>query len=251
VERKPLIAGNWKMHKTLAEAREFAGAFAAGPDEWPGVDVVVCPPFTALAALQEAFEGSAVMLGAQDMFYEKQGAYTGEISGSMLQDLSCRFVIVGHSERREFIREMDEFIGLKVHAALVQGLTPILCVGENLKQREQGKALGFVRGQVEKALVDLSSAEMGGVVIAYEPIWAIGTGKTATSEEAERMCQAIRMTVAGMAGGVAQEMRILYGGSVNKENIAELMREPNIDGALVGGASLKAAEFRGIIEQAR
>ncbi|MCL1790804.1 MAG: triose-phosphate isomerase [Peptococcaceae bacterium] len=251
MERKPLIAGNWKMYKTLAEAREFAKEFAAGPNEWPDVDVVICPPYTALAALQEALEGSAVMLGAQDMFHEKQGAYTGEISAGMLKELSCRFVIIGHSERREHIRETDESISLKVHAALSQGLTPILCVGENLKQREQGKALGFVRGQVEKALVDLSSTEMGGVVIAYEPIWAIGTGKTATSEEAGKMCQAIRTTVAGMAGGVAQEMRILYGGSVNKGNIAELMRESHIDGALVGGASLKAAEFREIIQQAR
>jgi triosephosphate isomerase len=165
--------------------------------------------------------------------------------------LGCGLVIIGHSERREKMEESDEAIALKIQAALNHNLAPILCVGENLKLREQGRAMGYVRSQVDRALVDLSSEEMGRVTIAYEPIWAIGTGQNATAEEAEEMCKAIRSTVAGMAGAVAHEMRVLYGGSVNKENIAEFMSQPNIDGALVGGASLSAADFLALIERAR
>jgi triosephosphate isomerase len=246
-----LIVGNWKMNRTIVESVEFAKVFLSEAEGLGDVDVAICPPFTALTAMKGALEGSPVMLGAQNVFYQEQGAYTGEISPGMLKDAGCRFVIIGHSERREHMQETDEAISLKVHLALKQGLTPILCVGENLQQRQMGRAIGFVRVQVDKALVDLSSDEMGKVVIAYEPIWAIGTGKTPSSREAEEMCQAIRTTLAGMTGAIAQEIRILYGGSVQKENIAQFVNEPNIDGALVGGASLRATEFRELIEQAK
>lgn len=251
MERKILIVGNWKMNKDVSEAVVFAKEFYPEPGGFGDVDVAVCPPFTAMAALKEAFTNTGIMLGAQNVFYEDRGAFTGEVSPSMLKDLGCKFVIIGHSERREHMKETDKEIGRKVMVALKHRLTPILCVGEDLKQREMGRAVGFVRVQVDKALVDLSSEEMGRVVIAYEPVWAIGTGRTPTSGQVEEMCQAIRATVAGMAGAVAQGMRILYGGSVQKENIAQFVQEPNIDGALVGGASLRAADFRELIAQAQ
>jgi triosephosphate isomerase len=251
VERKTLIVGNWKMNKDVPEALVFAQDFCARLEGLGDVDVAVCPPFTAMAALKEAFAGSGVMLGAQNVFYEDRGAFTGEVSPGMLKDLGCRFVIIGHSERRQHMKETDKEISRKVQVALRHDLTPILCVGEDLKQREMGRAQGFVRVQVDQALVDLSSQEVGRMVIAYEPIWAIGTGRTPSSDAAEEMCQTIRTTVAGMAGAVAQHMRILYGGSVQKENIAQFVREPNIDGALVGGASLQAADFRELIAQAQ
>jgi len=250
-KRRPLIAGNWKMNKTTAEARDYAVRFQEQVADITDVDILICAPFTVLSILKEELEESIVHIGAQNMHYEKKGAFTGEISAAMLLDLACTYVIIGHSERRDYFKEDDELIAKKVKAALENGLTPILCVGENLALRESGKALAFVRGQVEKDLMELSPAELAKVVIAYEPIWAIGTGKTASAEDAQEMCSGIRSTLAGIAGSVAEEIRILYGGSVNSGNISGLMAQPDIDGALVGGASLDVEEFAKIVRNAR
>lgn len=249
--RRPLIAGNWKMNKIAQEAREYAVSFQEKVADITDIDMVVCAPFTVLHVLKEELEESTVHIGAQNMYHQAKGAFTGEVSALMLLDLACTYVVLGHSERREYLKEDDQLIAKKVKAALEAGLTPILCVGENLALREGGKALAFVRGQVEKDLMELSPAELRKVVIAYEPIWAIGTGKTASSEDAQEMCSAIRSTLAGIAGSVAQEIRILYGGSVKSGNIAELMAQPDIDGALVGGASLEVQEFAQLIQNAR
>jgi len=249
-KRHPIIAGNWKMNKTLREAQEYAGKLLGLLGEITEIDVVVCAPFTLLPVLKDELEESVIHIGAQNMFYANDGAYTGEISASMLVDVACTYVIIGHSERREYLRETDEDIAKKVRAALKAGLTPILCVGENLAQREEGKAFAVVRGQVERDLTDLSSEDLKRVVIAYEPIWAIGTGKTASSADAQEMCAMIRSTLAGIAGVVAEEINILYGGSVKADNIAELMAQPDIDGALVGGASLDAEGFAQLVKNA-
>ena len=249
-KRHPIIAGNWKMHKTIAEAQDYAVRFLAKVGNVTEVDVVLCAPFTVLSILKDELEESIIHIGAQDMFWADEGAYTGEISSKMLVDVACTYVIVGHSERREILRETDEDIARKVKAALNAGLTPILCVGENLDQREAGRALAVVRGQVERDLVDLPPQDLKRVVIAYEPIWAIGTGMTASSQDAQDMCAAIRSTLAGIAGTVAEEVNILYGGSVKADNIADLMAKPDIDGALVGGASLDPEGFAQLIQNA-
>lgn len=249
--RRPLIAGNWKMNKTTQEARDFAVSFLEKAADVTNIDMVLCAPFTALHVLKDELEESIVHIGAQNMYHEAKGAYTGEVSPGMLLDLACTYVVLGHSERREYFQENDQLIAQKVKAALEAGLSPILCVGENLALREGGKALAYVRGQVEKDLSELKQDELRKVVIAYEPIWAIGTGKTASSADAQEMCSAIRSTLAGIAGSVAQDIRILYGGSVKSGNIAELMAQPDIDGALVGGASLEVQEFAQLIQNAR
>jgi triosephosphate isomerase len=250
-KRHPIIAGNWKMNKIVREAQDYASKLLARVGEVTDVDVVVCAPFTALNALKDDLEESVIHIGAQDLFWASAGAFTGEISAEMLVDAACTYVIVGHSERREILHETDEEISKKVKAALKAGLTPILCVGENLAHREEGRALAVVRGQVEKDLMDLPPEELKRVVIAYEPLWAIGTGKTASSQDAQDMCSAIRSTLAGIAGAVADEVNILYGGSVKADNITDLMTQPDIDGALVGGASLDADDFAQLIENAR
>lgn len=249
--RRPIIAGNWKMYKTSQEARDFALSIQEKVEDVTDLDMVVCAPFTALHTLKEELEESIIHIGAQNMSHEESGAFTGEISPLMLLDMACTYVIIGHSERREHMKENDELIAKKVKMALDKGLVPILCVGENLSMREGGKAIGFVRGQVEKNLMDLTPTELRKVVIAYEPIWAIGTGKTASSQDAQEICTAIRTTIAGISGAVAQEIRILYGGSVKSSNIAELMAQPDIDGALVGGASLDPEGFAELIRNAR
>ncbi len=249
-KRHPIIAGNWKMYKTVSEARDYAVKLLEKVGDITEVDVVICAPFTALSTLKDELEESIVHLGAQNMSWALEGAYTGEISPKMLTDLACTYVVLGHSERRELMRETDEDIAKKVKLALSSGLIPILCVGENLTQREGGRALGIVRGQVERDLADLSAEELARVVIAYEPIWAIGTGKTASSQDAQDMCAGIRSTLAGIAGSVADEVKILYGGSVKPDNIAELMSKPDIDGALVGGASLDPDGFSKLIMNA-
>lgn len=249
-KRHPIIAGNWKMNKIVREAQDYAGKLLARVGGVTDVDVVVCAPFTALGTLKDELEESVIHIGAQDLFWESAGAFTGEISAEMLVDAACTYVIVGHSERREILRETDEDIAKKVKAALKAGLTPILCVGENLVQREEGRALAIVRGQVEKDLADLPPEDLKRVVIAYEPLWAIGTGKTSSNQDAQDMCAAIRATIAGISGTVAEEVNILYGGSVKANNIAELMTQPDIDGALVGGASLDAGGFAQLIENA-
>lgn len=238
------------MNKIVREAQDYASKLLARVGEVSEVDVVVCAPFTALSTLKVELEESVIHIGAQDLFWGSEGAFTGEISAEMLVDVACTYVIVGHSERREILKETDEEIAKKVKAALKAGLTPILCVGENLAQREEGRALGIVRGQVEKDLVDLPPSELKRIVIAYEPLWAIGTGKVSSSQEAQDMCAGIRSTLAGISGSVADDMNILYGGSVKADNIVELMAQPDIDGALVGGASLDADAFAQLIENA-
>jgi triosephosphate isomerase len=245
--RVPMIAGNWKMHTTVEEAIELVTKMRYDLDRINNVDKVICPPFISLDALKTRLEGSTIKLGAQDVHYEEKGAFTGEISPQMVADL-CDYVIVGHSERRQYFNETIEIVDKKVKAAVKVGLKPILCIGES---PEENKA-----GQTEEVLTkQLSSSSLrlyliGGMVIAYEPIWAIGTGQAATGEQANQTIGFIRGYIAEEQGqNFAQEVRILYGGSVTAENIAEFVRQPEIDGALVGGASLKASEFLKIVEQ--
>jgi len=247
--RQPLIAGNWKMHKTAAEGQALARAIREGLATQT-VEVVLCPPFTAIPAVHAAIQGSPIRLGAQNVHWEDAGAFTGEISPVMLKEW-CQYVIVGHSERRGYFHEDDEMIRRKVRAALRHGLTPILCVGETLAQREAGETGAVVAAQTRRALEGLSPEQAMAVVIAYEPVWAIGTGRAATGADAEEVIRRwVRGTLAEMFGGeVAQRVRVLYGGSVTPENIAEFVRRPDIDGALVGGASLKAESFLGIIHE--
>lgn len=248
--RRRIIAGNWKMNKTTGEAKAYAAEFLERVGGITDADIVICAPFTVLSVLKDELEESVVHLGAQNMAWAPEGAYTGEISAAMLQDLACTYVILGHSERRELLQETDEMIAKKVRRALEAGLTPILCVGENLNQREAGEAQAVVRSQIEKDLAGLGPDELKKVVIAYEPIWAIGTGKTASSQDAEDMCRAIRSALAAADPEAAGIIPILYGGSVKAGNIAELMAQADIDGALVGGASLDPAGFAELIENA-
>ena len=248
--RRPVIAGNWKMYKTVSEAEDYAVRFLEEVKDVTELDIILCAPFTALYPLKNELEESVVHLGAQNMSWADQGAYTGEISAQMLLDVACTYVILGHSERRELFGETDEEIAKKVQKALAGGLTPILCVGENLNVREEGKAAEKVQDQVSRALSSLSTEELSRIVIAYEPIWAIGTGKTASSNDAQEMCAAIRSTLTGLIGLAAEKVPILYGGSVKAENIGELLTEPDVDGALVGGASLDPLSFAKLIHNA-
>jgi len=242
--RIPLIAGNWKMHKTVAEARDLAEGVLRGLGELQSREVVICPPFTALHALSSLIKDTPLGLGAQDVFSEPHGAYTGAISALMLRDLGCHYVIIGHSERRQIFGEDDALVNRKMHAALSHGLRTILCVGETLEQREAGQADRVVVGQVTAGLAGIEAARLSHVVIAYEPIWAIGTGKTATPADAQQMHATIRATLVELYDmSHADQLRIQYGGSVKPENIDGLMAQPDIDGALVGGASLTAHSF--------
>jgi len=246
--RTPIIAGNWKMYKTVGEAVDLVKALLAGLGSGHGREVVVCPPFTALYAVRPLLVGTEIALGAQNLYHEREGAFTGEIAPGMLVDVGCRYVIIGHSERRQYFTETDAGVNRKLKAALAAGLRPIMCVGESKPQRDAGEAEAIVTGQVGAGLVDISAAQMAEVVIAYEPIWAIGTGDTATPADAQAMHLAIRHTLGDMYGdAVAQSVRIQYGGSVKPDNIDELMAQPDIDGALVGGASLKADSFLRIV----
>jgi len=248
--RRTVIAGNWKMFKTVNEAEDYAVRFLEEVKDVTELDIILCAPFTALYPLKNELEESVVHLGAQNMSWADQGAYTGEISAQMLLDVACTYVILGHSERRELFGETDEEINKKVQKALAAGLTPILCVGENLNVREEGKAVERVRAQVTHALSGLSTEDLSRMVIAYEPIWAIGTGKTASSQDAQDMCAAIRANLTELMGPTAEKVSILYGGSVKAENIAELLTEPDVDGALVGGASLDPLSFAKLIHNA-
>lgn len=242
-----MITGNWKMNTTLAEGSALVTEMREGLERIEGVEKVLCPPFVSLALVRELLQGSSIKLGAQNMHFEKKGAYTGEVSPLMLEQL-CDFVIVGHSERREHFKETDEIVSKKVKAALAARLTPILCLGERLEEHEAGKTEEEVAKQVRGALEGIESPQ--GLVIAYEPIWAIGTGRAATGEEANATIGIIRETIARLCNErIAQEIRILYGGSVTASNIGEFMAQPEIDGALVGGASLKAEEFVSIVAQ--
>jgi triosephosphate isomerase len=245
--RTPLIAGNWKMYKTVAEAVDLVEALLRDLGPLRDREVLICPPYTALHAVSALVQDSPIGLGAQDVFYEEQGAYTGAISPLMLRDLGCTYTIVGHSERRQIFGDDDALINRKLHAALKHDLRPILCVGETKPQRDAGDAEHVVVQQVRAGLADVSAAHMNTVVIAYEPVWAIGTGDTATPADAQAMHATIRQTLADLYGDVAQQIRIQYGGSVKPDNVDELMAQPDIDGALVGGASLKADSFLRII----
>ena len=245
--RRFLIAGNWKMHKTVQEAVELVRELKELVSDVKDRDILVCPPFTALYAVSRELEGSNIALGAQNMFYEEKGAFTGEISPLMVKDVGCSYVILGHSERRHIFSETDELINKKVLSAVNHGLIPILCVGETLQEREEDKTKEVIERQVKEGLKGLN--ETSEFVIAYEPVWAIGTGKTATPELAEEVHSFIREILAEMFGKEkADSIRILYGGSVKPENAAGLMSQPNIDGSLVGGASLKAESFAKIVK---
>lgn len=250
--RKYLIAGNWKMNKTPAEAAELAQEVISLSPEQTDVSVVLCPPFTALDAVSKIIEGSHLQLGAQNMHPQLEGAYTGEISSVMLRDLYCTFVILGHSERRQYFGETNALINEKTLAALNSNLKPIVCVGESLEEREQEKTLEVVETQVREALKDVETDKAENVVIAYEPIWAIGTGKTATPQMAQEVHLAIRRILAELFDTVtANKIRILYGGSMKPENASELLDQEDIDGGLIGGASLKAKSFIKLVEAAQ
>jgi triosephosphate isomerase len=247
-ELTPLIAGNWKMHKTLAEARGLAREIAQGVGPKTRAEVVLAPPYTALAAVAAELTGSAVKLAAQDTFWEEKGAFTGAIAPAMLADVGCSYVIVGHSERRQHFGDTDEAVNRKVKAVLKAGLRPIMCVGETLAEREAGRTFPVVETQVLEGLAGFPVAARERLVLAYEPVWAIGTGQTATPQQAQEVHHLIRNLLSEVLGTAA--IRILYGGSVTPDNAATLLAEPDLDGALVGGASLQAASFLGIIPAA-
>jgi triosephosphate isomerase len=245
--RIPMIAGNWKMNTTVGEAVKLVRSMLSGLDKINGVDKVVCPPFISLAAVKDLLKGSSVKLGAQNIFYEEKGAYTGEISPLMLAEL-CEYVIIGHSERRQYFGETGDIIDKKIKAALNVELKPILCIGEKLEENEQGKTQEVLTRQL--AASSDRGYYVGGLVIAYEPVWAIGTGRSASGPEANETIGFIRQLVSHQHGSdIADNVRILYGGSVTAQNIAEFIRQPEIDGALVGGASLKAEDFLSITKQ--
>jgi triosephosphate isomerase len=247
-KRRPLVAGNWKMHKTLAEAAALAREIRQGYKETMKAEVVLAPPFTALTVVAQEISGSPIQLAAQDMFWEKQGAYTGAISPAMLTDAGCRLVIIGHSERRQYFGEINETVNKKIKAAQENGLAPIVCIGETLTQREAQETMTIITSQLTEGLTGLGPEELSRLIIAYEPVWAIGTGRTATPAQAQEVHGAIRRLLVEQAGAeVANGLRILYGGSVTPDNIRELAEAPDIDGALVGGASLKADSFLKIV----
>jgi len=245
--RVPMIAGNWKMNTTVSEAVKLVNELLQGVDAIDNVEKVLCPPFISLVAVGELIKGSSIKLGAQNLYFAEKGAYTGEISPLMLTEL-CEFVIIGHSERRQYFNETDEIINKKVQAALKVGLTPILCIGERLEQNEAGLTAEVVTRQLKSALVGIE--HLNKMIIAYEPVWAIGTGKAATGEQANETIGLIRRTISKLYGErVAEDLRLLYGGSVTADNATEFMQQPEIDGALVGGASLKADQFLSIVRQ--
>lgn len=241
--RKPIIAGNWKMHKTIQEAKDFAEKLSTEKLN-PEVEAVICSPYTAIKELVNKLNNTSIGIGAQNFHYEDKGAFTGEISASMLLEIGTKYVIIGHSERRQYFGETDETVNLKTKKALDTGLVPIVCVGESLEQRENDETKSVIKVQVEKALKEIPKDHITKVVIAYEPIWAIGTGKTATAEQANEVCRFIRETLTEIFGKESSEkIRIQYGGSVKPSNIKEIMAQSDIDGALIGGAALVAEDF--------
>jgi triosephosphate isomerase len=250
--RRQFIAGNWKMNLNRASAVALAEGVAKASASIADVDIAVCPPSCYLEAVGKALVGSKVGLGAQNMYHEKEGAFTGELSAAMLLDLGCKYVILGHSERRHILGETDAAINKKVHAAFVAGLTPIVCVGELLAEREAGKTLDVIKTQFAGSLAGLTPEQMAKTVIAYEPVWAIGTGKVATPQQAEEVHLSLRKIMTEhYNSAISESVVIQYGGSVKPDNAAELLGQPNIDGALVGGASLKVDQFMGIIAGAK
>ncbi len=247
--RKPIIAGNWKLNKNIKEAVDLVNEIKAKCAGFDKADIVVCPVFTALSKVAEVLEGTKIGLGAQDLYWQDAGAFTGEVSAPLLKDAGCQYVIIGHSERRQFFGETNETVNNKIKAALAHGLIPIVCVGENLQEREAGKTFDVIKDHVENSLKGFTAQDMGKMVVAYEPVWAIGTGKTATPAQAQEVHKFIRGLLEKNCGkGVAETIRIQYGGSVKADNAQELISQPDIDGALVGGASLKADSFAGIIQ---
>ena len=248
-KRKPLIVGNWKMNKTPSEAAEFTKDLLSTLPSFEGnCEVVVCPPFTALPSVSYLLSNTAVKLGAQNCHFKTNGAYTGEISAQMLTELDCSYVIIGHSERRAYFAETDETVNKRLLAAMQSGLTAILCVGEALSLREEGTTTAFISKQISSALNGVSVTALSQLVIAYEPIWAIGTGQTATPQQAQEVCKNIRVQLTELFGlNIAENIRILYGGSMNEKNAAELLSEQDIDGGLIGGAALKAEDFSAIV----
>ncbi|MGI8780277.1 MAG: triose-phosphate isomerase [Solirubrobacteraceae bacterium] len=248
--RTPLIAGNWKMHKTVAEAEQFIGALLPKVAAVDRVEIVVCPPFLALQALVDSARGSQVGVYAQTMHEADQGAFTGEVSAAMLSEIDVHGVVLGHSERRQFYNETDKALQLKLRKALEMGLAPILCVGETEEERERGDTERKLRHQVQEGLEQVPAGRLPDVVIAYEPVWAIGTGLTATPEQAQDAVAFVRALVAGFDKAAAERVRILYGGSCKPDNAAELLALPDVDGALVGGASLDPGDFAAIVEAA-
>jgi triosephosphate isomerase len=247
-QRRPIIAGNWKMNMTATQARELASKLIPLVSGVKDRDIVLAPTFTSLQTVAEAIKGTNMALAAQNLFWEDKGAFTGEISAEMLLDAGCKYVIIGHSERRQYFHETDKTVNKKVRQALNKGLLPIVCVGELLSEREAGKANEVIERQVVGALKDVTAAEMQKIVVAYEPVWAIGTGKTATPDQANEIHAFIRSKVKAMyAAEVAESLRIQYGGSVTPDNVSQLMAKPDIDGALVGGASLKPESFAALV----
>ena len=246
--RRPVIAGNWKMFKTQAETHTFFKAFKPAVANSKHCDIVVAPPYTAIAAAVEAARGSVVGIAAQNLYWEPEGAFTGEVSGHMIADAGCGFVIVGHSERRQYFGETDESVNKKIRSALAAGLTPIVCIGETLAQREANETRDVLQRQVSGGFAELTPEEFSRILMAYEPVWAIGTGRTATPEIAAEAHRHIRQLVAAQFSlDEASQVRILYGGSVKPDNIRGLMFQPDIDGALVGGASLDPKSFAAIV----
>ncbi len=246
--RTPIIAGNWKMNKTASEARAFFCEFIKLIKDVKDVEIIFAPPFTALSAATDAAKDTKIKISAQDMFWEEKGAYTGEVSPVMIKDAGCSHCIIGHSERRQYFGETDEAVNKKIKTALKFDITPIVCIGENLKEREANKTVKVIETQLQGGLTGLSEIDMHRIILAYEPVWAIGTGKTATPAQAQEVHKFIRDYIRKKAGDkIANGMRMLYGGSVTPENINGLMAEEDIDGALVGGASLKPDSFAGIV----
>lgn len=249
MKRRPIVAGNWKMHKTTKETEDTILSLKNLISDVFDREIVICPPFTALYSAISSAKGSNIKIGAQNMYFEEKGAFTGEVSPIMIKDLGCEYVIIGHSERRQYFYETDNIVNRKVVSAIKHLLTPIVCIGETLQERETNKTFQVVETQIHGAFKSLSSEQMVKCVIAYEPVWAIGTGKTATKEQAQEVHSYIRHLLSKMfSKDVADQIRILYGGSVKPENMADLMSQPDIDGALVGGASLEAESFSKIIK---
>ncbi len=250
--RTPIIAGNWKLNKTSREAIQLVEELKRDVSAVTGVDIVICPTFTSLESVSEAITETNIALGAQNLYWADSGAFTGEISAPLLKDFGVQYVIIGHSERRQYFGETNETVAKRIRAALTHGLTPIVCVGENLAEREANKTFDVIKDHCEGSLKGLNAQEVGKIVIAYEPVWAIGTGKTATPQQAQEVHAFIRQLLVKLFGAeVASSVRIQYGGSVTPENIEVLISQPDIDGALVGGASLKAPSFAAIVKAAK
>ncbi|MDR1122986.1 MAG: triose-phosphate isomerase [Endomicrobium sp.] len=250
--RKPLMAGNWKMNKTVTEAVSVVKVLKSSIFDVTDVEVLICPAFTALYVVNSEVNGSNINIGAQNLFWEPKGAFTGEISSVMLKDIGCSYVLIGHSERRQYFNETDKSVNKKTKAALVAGLIPVICIGETFKEKEQSITFEAVEKQIKEGLVGLTPQQATIIVIAYEPVWAIGTGKIATPDQTQKLHIFIRKVYSQMYGyGVSQKIRILYGGSVNPTNVSDFMRQPDIDGCLAGGASLEVESFIKLVKYSK